>query len=133
MISNPELPSALIAPCMDVLLKLSNGERDFQRVVVEIVQNVREAEDGAAQAANAQAGQEEDEEEEEELDLDTATAEDIAADHRRRLEKAAKKLQNQTLNMDIKDTYIRCLAIVRALLERVAGVRMHHGLLRTLG
>ena len=123
MISNAELPSVLIPSCMDVLLKLSNGERDFQRVVVEIVQNVREAEDavaggqGAAPPADA-----EDEDDEEELDLDTATAEDIAADHRRRLEKAAKKIQNQSLNMDMKDTYIRCLAIVRALLERVAGV-----------
>lgn len=117
MISTPTLPAALIAPCMDVLLKLSNGERDFQRVVVEIVQNVREMDDAVGGAEEAE-GQEEDDDE---LDLATATAEDIAEAHRRKLEKAAKKIQNQALDPDKKETYIRCLNIVKALLERVTG------------
>lgn len=113
---------------MDVLLKLSSGERDFMRVIVEVVQNVREdaiASTGGGVDAS-EGGEEEEEEEdddsEEELDLATATPEDIANDHRRRLEKKARKLQNQQLDPEKKGTYLRCLGLVRALLERVAGV-----------
>lgn len=116
MISSAELPAPLIAPCMDVLLKLSNGERDFQRVVVEIVQNVRESEAGTP-AADV-----DEEEEEEELDLETATAEDFAAAERRKLERSARKVQQGELDLSKKDVYLRCLAIAHPLLERVAGV-----------
>ena len=38
MISLPSLPEMLIPGCLDVLLKLSNGQRDFMRMIVEIVQ-----------------------------------------------------------------------------------------------
>ena len=118
MISDPQLPSKLIPGCMDVLLKLSSHEQDFMRVVVEIVQNVREdtskvdGDDNDDDVNDA-------EETEAELDLDSATPEDIAQDQRRRREKSAKKIQNQQLDPDV---YLRCLALVRALLERVAGV-----------
>ena len=38
MISDVELPEDLVPTCLDVLLKLSNGQRDFMRMIVEIVQ-----------------------------------------------------------------------------------------------
>lgn len=125
MISDPNLPSSLISGCMDVLHKLSSHERDFQRVIVEIVQNVREDANAANETPDPEAMTEDDEEDDEAelLDLENATAEEIAADQRRRLEKAAKKMQNQTLDLEKKETYIRCLELVRALLERVDGVR----------
>lgn len=45
IISHPALPRALIEPCTDVLLKLSAGQRDFVRIVVEIVQELGDEDD----------------------------------------------------------------------------------------
>ena len=42
MISQPALPDALIVRCMDVMGKLSPNERDLIRIVVEIVQELRD-------------------------------------------------------------------------------------------
>jgi condensin complex subunit 3 len=125
MISDASLPANLVPTAMDVLLKLSSGERDFMRVIVEVVQNVREDANAPNIRDSARPDeQDEDEDDEDQLDLATATAEDIAEDQRKRLEKAAKKMQNQQLNPEKKDTYLRCLDLVRALLERVAGVSL---------
>ena len=121
MLTDPTLPKSLIGSCMDVLLKLSLGERDFMRVVVEIVQNVRE--DANATRASQEPEASEAETEEDELDMETATPEQIAEEQRRKLEKAAKKIQNRGFDPARKDVYLRCLALVHELLERVAGVR----------
>lgn len=40
MLSNAWLPSALIPRCLDVLLRLSSGQRDFVQMVVELVQEL---------------------------------------------------------------------------------------------
>lgn len=123
MISNPDLPSILIPACMDVLLRLSTNERDFMRVIVEIVQNVREEASNAVDL-DQDAVVEEDEDDEIMLDLDTATPEEIAEDQRRRRERLAKKMQAKAVENVEKggETNFRCLALVKALLERVAGV-----------
>jgi condensin complex subunit 3 len=42
MISQPNLPEELIPRCLDVLSKISNGERDLIRVVVDVVTELRE-------------------------------------------------------------------------------------------
>lgn len=123
MVSDAALPAELIPPCMDVLLKLSSQEKDFLRVVVEIVQNVREDANAANAATDAEADDDEEEDDDDDLDLDTATPEQIAQDQRRRQLKAAKKIQNQQLDPERKDVYLRCLGLVRALLERTVGVR----------
>lgn len=131
MISDARLPAELVPMSMDVLLKLSSGERDFMRVIVEVVQNVREdaVASGRAQSAfpSEQEGEEQEDEDEDDddddgLDLETATPEGIAAAHRRKMERSAKKVLGSTLDPEKKDTYLRCLDLVRALLERVAGV-----------
>lgn len=45
MLSHPTLPEMLVPPCLDVLGKvLSSNERDLIRVVVEIVQDLRDPE-----------------------------------------------------------------------------------------
>lgn len=40
--TRPTLPLSLVPRCLDVLRKLSSDERDLIRVVVEIVQDLRE-------------------------------------------------------------------------------------------
>lgn len=127
MISDARLPADLVPMSMDVLLKLSSGEKDFMRVIVEVVQNVREDATASGRAESALPSEQEDEEEDDDdddddLDLDTATPDDIAEAYRRKMEKSAKKVQNQRLDPEKKDTYLRCLDLVRALLERVGGV-----------
>lgn len=42
MISQSNLPEALIALCLDVLTKISDGERDLIRVVVDVITELRE-------------------------------------------------------------------------------------------
>jgi condensin complex subunit 3 len=44
MISQPNLPEGLIPKCLDVLSKISNGERDLIRVVVDVITELREGE-----------------------------------------------------------------------------------------
>jgi condensin complex subunit 3 len=42
MVSNAFLPDALIEPCLDVLRKLSAGQKDFVRIIVELVQEIED-------------------------------------------------------------------------------------------
>lgn len=59
MISHSGLPQSLIEPCIDVLLKLSAGQRDFVRIVVEIVQELAdEDEDEEMEDAEESEGEE---------------------------------------------------------------------------
>lgn len=44
MISQANLPESLIPRCMDVLSKISTGERDLIRVIVDVVVELREGE-----------------------------------------------------------------------------------------
>lgn len=44
MISQANLPEALIPKCMDILCKIANSERDLIRVVVDVVSELREGE-----------------------------------------------------------------------------------------
>ena len=45
MISQEALPESLVARCLDVLRRLSPNERDLIRVVVEVVHELRDAND----------------------------------------------------------------------------------------
>ena len=45
MISQEALPSGLVTQCLDVLRTLSSSERDLIRVVVEVVHELRDAND----------------------------------------------------------------------------------------
>lgn len=129
MISDARLPADLVPTSMDVLFKLSSGERDFMRVIVEVVQNVHDATllERAESAVPSeqdgeQNGEEDEDDDEDDLDLDTATPEDIQAAHRRKLMKSAERFNNKLKEPEKQETSLRCLDLVRALLERVAGV-----------
>jgi hypothetical protein len=41
MISHRNLPQSLIAPCLDVLSKISTSERDLIRIIVDVVTELR--------------------------------------------------------------------------------------------
>ena len=49
MVAHPELPPGLISPCLDVLKAITNTERDLIRLVVEIIIDLREQEQGGAE------------------------------------------------------------------------------------
>lgn len=42
MISQANLPEALVPRCLDVLTKISDGERDLIRVIVDVITELRE-------------------------------------------------------------------------------------------
>lgn len=42
MISQDSLPSSLVPLCLDILRKLSSGERDLIRIVVEVIHELRD-------------------------------------------------------------------------------------------
>ena len=44
MLSQTNLPEAIIPKCVDILSKISDGERDLIRVVVDVVTELREGE-----------------------------------------------------------------------------------------
>lgn len=44
MISQEQMPEELIPRCLDILSKITNGERDLIRVVVDVVTELREGE-----------------------------------------------------------------------------------------
>lgn len=119
MISHSSLPRQLIGPCIDVLLKLSAGQRDFVRIVVEIVQELAE--------------EDEEGEGEEQEDDDAAEVEDLTQTrHKRHVsgDSDGSKLLCKA------DSDSRRLLLVRAMLERVAS-NLHentaiHGLIPQL-
>ena len=44
MLSQPNLPESLVPRCLDVLTKISDGERDLIRVIVDIITELRQGE-----------------------------------------------------------------------------------------
>ena len=42
MISQDSLPGSLVPFCLDILRKLSSGERDLIRIVVEVIHELRD-------------------------------------------------------------------------------------------
>ncbi|PWN53081.1 ARM repeat-containing protein [Violaceomyces palustris] len=120
MISNPLLPEDLIPSCLDVLLKLSNGQRDFMRMIVEIVQEL-EGGDGDVSSEKQSTVGDFDEEDEDRLEARAA-------------EKALEPKPEPTPMEAALES--RRLTIVRAMLERVIGALQEnsafHGLIPQL-
>ncbi|KAK0545135.1 chromosome condensation complex Condensin, subunit G [Tilletia horrida] len=101
MISHPLLPAGVVPRAMDVLRKLSAGERDFMRIIVEIVQD-DEDDDGV-----------EEDEDAEEWSPKKARARRLELERLQR-EKSTAEEQARRATMDA-----RRLLIVRSMLERV--------------
>ncbi|CAD6966810.1 unnamed protein product [Tilletia controversa] len=120
MISHPLLPAGIVPRAMDVLRKLSGGERDFMRIIVEIVQDDAEDDDDGV----------EEDEDGEEWSPKKARARRVELERLQR-EKSSAEEQARRATMDA-----RRLLIVRSMLERVIGT-LHentalHGLIPQL-
>ncbi|KAE8223944.1 hypothetical protein CF319_g3093 [Tilletia indica] len=119
MISHPLLPAGIVPRAMDVLRKLSGGERDFMRIIVEIVQDDDDDDDGVDEDEDA-----------EEWSPKKARARRLELERLQR-EKSTAEEQARRATMDA-----RRLLIVRSMLERVIGT-LHentalHGLIPQL-
>ncbi|EFP74365.2 hypothetical protein PGT21_033556 [Puccinia graminis f. sp. tritici] len=121
LVSDPLLPHSLIPGCLEVLSKLSTGERDFMRVIVELVQELRcnlDTDPNFTTSKNvdgAPDGQEDDDDDDSEPDEGAGEA------SFRKGKDGKLQVTTFTLNPANADLDSRCLEIVRSLLERVSG------------
>ncbi|KAI9600933.1 hypothetical protein H4Q26_000727 [Puccinia striiformis f. sp. tritici PST-130] len=120
LVSDPLLPHSLIPGCLEVLLKLSTGERDFMRVIVELVQELRcnlDTDPNFASSKNADGVSNDSD-----GDSDDSEPDEGAGEASFRKGKDGKlKVTTFTLNPANADLDSRCLEIVKSLLERVSG------------
>lgn len=112
MLSHSSLPAGLIPRCLDVLLK-GTSERDFMRIVVEIVQELR----AESTLITSDEGEQADDEE-----LDEFEARKEAAKGKRAVVRGA----SPSYFGKRKELDLRCLLVVRAMLERVMGVSRYN-------
>ncbi|PWZ02560.1 ARM repeat-containing protein [Testicularia cyperi] len=131
MISDAELPEDLVPSCLDVLLKLSNGQRDFMRMIVEIVQVLGVEEDDdtfdyGTPSANGDGD-------------DTTMSVDATPLARKKTRKSIRPRSDAagaSSSIDPVALETRRLVIVRAMLERVVGALQEntafHGLIPQL-
>ncbi|GAA5979389.1 hypothetical protein JCM10908_002905 [Rhodotorula pacifica] len=138
MLQHSLLPPVLIPMCLDVLLK-GTSERDFMRIVVEIVQSLRR--ESHLVTSDSELGEQEEddetEESEEESDGDLSGEDAEEARARRRAKgkgKARRKSAVQTPQQAArrKDLDLRCLFVVKALLERVMSALQENSMLHGL-
>ncbi|GAA6043061.1 hypothetical protein JCM8097_005142 [Rhodosporidiobolus ruineniae] len=132
MLQHSSLPPSLIPKCLDVLRK-GTSERDFMRIVVEIVQVLRreshlvtsdeEAEDGE----DAEEDEDEEDEDEDEDDEEAGERRKKKADKRRK--SGVKGPQDAERR---KELDLRCLFVVKALLERVMSALQENSMLHGL-
>lgn len=99
MLSNAWLPAELVARCLDVLLRLASGQRDFLQIVIELVQALDAELD---EAENDEGG-------------DTSVRQTLS--WHRRVDKDASPAQAA----DLAALDARRLLIVRSMLERMTG------------
>lgn len=112
MLSHSLLPPLLVPTCLDVLLKVTTSEKEFMRINVEIVQSLR------ADSSLMTSDDNENEDEDEDMDED----EETAMRRRAAAKKAKRDARPPAVVQRRKELDLRCLVVVRALLERVTGV-----------
>lgn len=119
MLQHSLLPPSLIPKCLDVLLK-GTSERDFMRIVVEIVQSLRR--DSHLVTSDSELGEPDDDDSSSSSEEDD---EDVPEGRARRKDKGKGKAKAPQQIERRKELDLRCLLVVRALLERVMSVRRH--------
>ncbi|GAA5901902.1 condensin subunit YCG1 [Sporobolomyces salmoneus] len=122
MLQHSSLPQTLIPQCLDVLLK-GTSERDFMRIVVEIVQSLRR--DSQLVTSDSELSDEEEEDSSSE-DEDGEGGNGQKRNHRRRKSKSPEQLEKR------KELDLRCLIVVKALLERVMSALQENSMLHGL-
>jgi len=109
LVSNALLPEHLINDCLDVLRKLSAGQKDFIRIIVEIAQEIEDVIEPEEE--------QEDSEEEDEAEIEGALlGQGGMASKLNAEEKMSEEERAQQARIDA-----RRLIIVRGMLERVIG------------
>ncbi|XP_006463480.1 hypothetical protein AGABI2DRAFT_208301 [Agaricus bisporus var. bisporus H97] len=108
MLTHPGLPLDLIDPCMEVMRAMLPSERDFIRVMVEIVIDLR------------------DEDEEEPVDAEISASFSDASQPTLQRERSFKRSRNrEEMSQEAREAAdlidIRCLMLCNAVLERVNG------------
>ncbi|BGO88973.1 hypothetical protein NBRC10512_005103 [Rhodotorula toruloides] len=131
MLQHSLLPPSLIPKCLDVLLK-GTSERDFMRIVVESVQSLRN--DSHLVTDDSELGEQSDDSSDDSDELEyEGDAEERAA--RRRLKQAKKgkrAVQEPQQAERRKELDLRCLFVVKALLERVMSALQENSMLHGL-
>ncbi|KAJ6570219.1 nuclear condensing complex subunit [Mycena vulgaris] len=116
MLTRPALPLNLVPRCLDVLRKLSSDERDLIRVVVEIVQDLREPGDEEEDIDAANQSQDT-------IDLDGNADTSFGFEKTAALKKPARAREDMSAEeqrqVDMID--MRCLSLCIGMLERVNG------------
>ncbi|POY70728.1 hypothetical protein BMF94_6138 [Rhodotorula taiwanensis] len=135
MLQNPLLPPTLIPLCLDVLLK-GTSERDFMRIVVEIVQSLRR--DSHLVTSDSELGEQD---EDDDIDGGAHAGSDSDRDGEPGDRDAAKKKASARRKSAVqtpqqaarrKDLDLRCLFVVKALLERVMSALQENSMLHGL-
>ncbi|GAA5893397.1 hypothetical protein JCM5296_004865 [Sporobolomyces johnsonii] len=122
MLQHSSLPPSLIPKCLDVLLK-GTSERDFMRIVVEIVQSLRR--DSQLVTSDSELG----EPDEGEMDEDEDEVDDDGQPRKRKQRR--RSLGPQQIERR-KELDLRCLFVVKALLERVMSALQENSMLHGL-
>lgn len=121
MLQHSLLPPSLIPLCLDVLLK-GTSERDFMRIVVEIVQSLRR--ESHLVTSDSELGEGDDDDDDLDEDSEDGNDGDEAAQIRsKRKNRRKSAVQTPQQAARRKDLDLRCLFVVKALLERVMSVR----------
>jgi condensin complex subunit 3 len=112
MVSDDRLPLSLLPACFDLLKKLIAQDSALIHVAVEIVQTLRE-EAGVVVEPVVEQPEEDSDDEADEIEeaLKTPT-------------KKNNVPEPPELDLEKKEVHVRCLNIIRALLERVIAVRL---------
>lgn len=117
MLSHFSLPPSLVPKCLDVLLRVNTSDKEFMRIVVEIVQSLRaESQLMTSDEEHVRRMNEEDDDEEDLEDEDAMARARRKADKRMNAPKEPAQVERR------RELDLRCLIVVKALLERVTGV-----------
>lgn len=116
MLASRYLPSTLISVSLDVLLK-GTSERDFIRIVTEVVQALRsDSEVVTSEEEGEEIVDGIDGEEDEDMERSTRVKSKALDGNGRKVERGEERERRR------KELDLRCLLIIRALLERTMGV-----------
>ncbi|GAA5984097.1 hypothetical protein JCM11641_000312 [Rhodosporidiobolus odoratus] len=130
MLQHSLLPAALIPRCLDVLLKGTQNERDFMRIVVEIVQVLRRESDLVTSDSELGEPDEDSSDEEEEEDEEGEGGPRKKAKEARRRKSGMPRGPQDAEKR--KELDLRCLFVVKALLERVMSALQENSMLHGL-
>ncbi|KAF7316513.1 hypothetical protein MIND_00170500 [Mycena indigotica] len=109
MLAHPQLPPGLIPRCLDVLKEILPSERELIRVVVEIIMDLREPEEGEIEASPIP-----------DFNQADTTQSSIRRERSLRRDKTREEMSpNEAMRADMTD--MRCLEVCINMLERVHG------------